>query len=136
MDRLSKEQRRKTMQAVKSADSKIEIKLRKALWHKGYRYRKNCRRLKGKPDIVFPRMKIVVFCDSEFWHGFDWENTRHDVKSNKRFWIHKIERNIERDKEITETLQSEGWTVIRLWGKQIENELDSCVRIIENAIKA
>ncbi len=135
MDILSKEQRRKTMQAIKSKDSKIEIALRKALWHRGFRYRKHYNKLNGKPDIVFPALKIVIFCDSEFWHGYDWENRKRDIKSNQEFWFKKIQGNINRDREINNRLTADRWSVIRFWGKEIEKNLDVCVNQIESLIK-
>jgi DNA mismatch endonuclease (patch repair protein) len=135
MDILSKEQRRKTMQAIKSKDSKIEIALRKALWHRGFRYRKHYNKLNGKPDIVFPALKIAIFCDSEFWHGYDWENRKRDIKSNQEFWFKKIQGNIDRDREINNRLTTDGWSVIRFWGKEIENNLNLCVNQIELLIK-
>ncbi len=134
MDRLSGEQRRKTMQAVKSRNSKIEQRLRKAMWSRGYRYRINYAKLTGKPDIVLVGAKIAIFCDSEFWHGFDWENRKHDFKSNQEFWFRKIERNMERDKQVTEELQRLGWRVLRFWGNDIEKRLNECVALIEKAI--
>jgi DNA mismatch endonuclease Vsr len=134
MDKHTPEQRRQNMQAVKSRDSKIEVMLRKELYRKGYRYRKNCRTVFGNPDIVFVREKIAVFCDSEFWHGHDWENRKADFKSKQEFWIPKIERNMERDKEVTARLESEGYNVLRFWGKQIKKELDKVVGEIEYAI--
>lgn len=134
MDRLTKEQRSKNMKAVKSKDSKIEIKLRKALWSKGHRYRKNCKDIFGKPDIVFKSLKIAIFCDSEFWHGYDWENKKNEIKSNKKFWINKIERNIERDKEVNQKLTSEGWIVLRFWGKEINKNTAFCIEEIEQVI--
>lgn len=76
MDNLTKEQRRKNMQNIKSKNTKIEVILRKALWKKGFRYRKNDIRLPGKPDIVMPKYKIVIFCDSEFFHGKDWDTLK------------------------------------------------------------
>ena len=134
MDRLTKEQRRKNMQAVKNKDSKIEVLLRKALWKKGYRYRKNYNRLEGKPDIVLSKYKIAIFCDSEFWHGYDWNNKKKEIKSNKDFWIKKIESNIKRDTEVNEVLKAQGWQVIRFWGKEITKDTDKCVNIIEKLI--
>jgi DNA mismatch endonuclease (patch repair protein) len=134
MDKHTPEQRRRNMQAVKSKDSKIEVMLRKALYHKGYRYRKNCRAVFGNPDIVFVREKIAVFCDSEFWHGHDWENRKADFKSKQDFWIPKIERNMERDREVTAQLESEGYIVLRFWGKRIKKELGAVVTEIEYAI--
>jgi DNA mismatch endonuclease Vsr len=135
MDRLTPEQRKKNMRAVKSKGSKIETKLMKALWHKGYRYRKNDKTVFGTPDIVFKGLKIAIFCDSEFWHGKDWEKRKNDHKTNVEFWHNKIERNIERDKEVNERLLKDGWKVLRFWGKDIEKNLDICIEKIEATIK-
>lgn len=134
MDRLTKEQRRKNMQAVKNKDSKIEIALRSALWSKGYRYRKNYTKLEGKPDIVIPKYKLAIFCDSEFWHGYNWDTRKQDIKSNKDFWIKKIEGNIKRDEYVNKILQDQGWKVIRLWGKDIQKNMDECLLKIEKEI--
>lgn len=135
MDRLSPEQRHKNMQAIKCKGSKIELILQKELWKRGLRYRKNYRKVPGVPDLVFVRMKVAVFCDSEFWHGFDWENRKKDFKSNQNFWLAKIERNMQRDIEVTGILQKMGWTVIRFWGKEIKNNVQHCADIIEKVIK-
>ena len=123
------------MQAVKSSESKIEVRLRKALWNRGYRYRKNYKKIFGKPDIAFVSLKIAVFCDSEFWHGYDWENAKYEIKSKRDYWWKKIERNIERDKEVSEALSKEGWTVLRFWGREIKEDLDKCVAIVEREIR-
>ena len=135
MDKLTKEQRHKNMQAIRCKDTKIEVLLRKELWQRGIRYRKNVRKIYGNPDIVFIGLKIAVFCDSEFWHGYNWEERKKDFKSNRDFWIPKIERNIERDKEVNEKLKADGWIVIRFWGKEIKKETKKCADIIENALK-
>lgn len=135
MDRLTPAQRRKNMQHVKNKDSKIEVALRRALWQAGFRYRKNVRKVFGCPDIAFLRLKIAVFCDSEFWHGYDWENRKHDFKSRQEFWIPKIEKNMARDREVNEKLTAEGWTVIRFFGKEIKNNLENCVKIVADAVK-
>ena len=134
MDKHTPEQRRKNMQAVKNKDSQIEVLLRKELWSRGLRYRKNVNRIYGKPDIVFIGKKIAVFCDSEFWHGYNWEERRKDFKSHQEFWIPKIERNMERDAEVTAFLESEGWTVIRFWGNEIKKNTAQCADIIEKAV--
>ena len=134
-DDLTPEQRRRNMQAIKSKDTTIELALRKALWNKGIRYRKNCKTLIGKPDIAITKYKIAVFCDSEYWHGFDWENRNQKIKSNREYWIPKIERNIARDKEVNAALEQDGWTVIRFWERQIRKELDSCVDEVLSAIE-
>ena len=123
------------MRQVKNKDSDIEICLRKELWQRGIRYRKNVRRVYGNPDIAFIGLKVAVFCDSEFWHGYNWDERKKDFKSNQDFWIPKIERNIARDKEVNEKLKSEGWLVLRFWGKEIKKETKKCADRIENALK-
>ena len=123
------------MQQVKNKGSKIEVMLMKELWSRGLRYRKNVNNIFGKPDIAFIGKKVAVFCDSEFWHGYNWEERKLDFKSHQEFWIPKIERNMERDREVTEKLTAEGWTVLRFWGKDIKNNLSECADIIEKAVK-
>ena len=122
------------MQQVKNKDSKIEVLLRKELWSRGLRYRKNVNRIYGKPDIVFIGKKIAVFCDSEFWHGYDWDNKKQEIKSRREFWIPKIERNMQRDLEVNEKLRSEGWIVLRFWGREITNHTEQCADQIEHAL--
>ncbi|EFV17521.1 DNA mismatch endonuclease Vsr [Lachnospiraceae bacterium 5_1_63FAA] len=131
-----KRTKKKNMQHIKAKDTKIEIILRKALWKKGYRYRKNYNKLLGKPDIVLPKYNIVIFCDGEFFHGKDWELLKNKLKksNNGEFWIKKISRNRERDDEINKRLSFEGWTVLRFWGEDIKKHTDECVKIIEETI--
>ena len=134
MDKHTPEQRRKNMQAVKNKDSQIELLLRQELWSRGLRYRKNVNRIYGKPDIVFIGKKVAVFCDSEFWHGYNWEERKKDFKSHQEFWIPKIERNMERDAEVTAKLESEGWTALRFGGNEIKKNTAQCADIIEKAV--
>lgn len=134
MDDLTPEQRRKNMQAIRSTDTSIEIALRTALWHRGVRYRKNYKQLPGKPDIAITKYRIVVFCDSDYWHGYDWENRHQRIKSNRDYWIPKIERNMARDKEITAQLQAMGWIVLRFWEWQIKKRLNECVDVVIKTI--
>lgn len=134
MDDLTPEQRKKNMQAIRSKDTTIELALRKALWQKGIRYRKNYKGLIGKPDIVITKYRIVVFCDSDFWHGYDWENRKSRIKSNQEYWIPKIERNMKRDKEVTAVLIEQGWIVLRFWEHSIRKNLESCLDDIEDAV--
>lgn len=124
------------MQRIKAKDTSIEVKLRKALWNRGYRYRKNYGSLPGKPDIALTKYKIAIFCDSEFFHGKDWEvlKPRLEKSNNSQYWISKISRNRERDDEINKRLLFEGWTVIRFWGKDIQKNVDECVRVVEETI--
>lgn len=136
MDNLTKEQRRKNMQNIRSKNTSIEVILRKALWQKGYRYRKNYKGLPGNPDIVLTKYKIAIFCDGEFFHGKDWEvlKPRLEKSNNSKFWINKILRNQERDDEVNKRLVFEGWTVIRFWGDDIKKRLDECVKVVEETI--
>ena len=127
MTKKTPEQISYNMKQVKSKGSEIEVLLQKELWRRGLRYRKNVKSIEGKPDIAFIGKKIAVFCDSEFWHGYDWENRKNDFKSNTEFWISKIERNMQRDKDVTQKLQSEGWIVLRFWGKEIKKNLPVCL---------
>ncbi len=135
-DVLTSEQRRKNMQHIKSNNTKIEVILRKALWARGYRYRKNYMALPGKPDIVLTKYKIAIFCDGEFFHGKDWEvlKPRLEKSNNCDFWISKISRNRERDDEVNKKLLFLGWTVIRFWGNEIKKDTDTCIRVIEETI--
>lgn len=135
MDRLTPEQRHKNMQAIKNKDSEIELLLRKELWKRGLRYRKNVKKVFGHPDIAFIGKKVAVFCDSEFWHGYDWEHRKDDIKSRRDFWIPKIERNMQRDIEVNDVLKSDGWIVLRFWGKEIKKDVCKCADIIETAVK-
>lgn len=136
-DVLTKEQRHKNMKNIRAKDTKIEVILRRALWEKGYRYRKNYKKLPGSPDIVLTKYKIAIFCDGEFFHGKDWAilKPRLEKSNNSEFWIRKISRNIERDDEINKRLLFEGWTVIRFWGDDIKKKTDECVKVIEETIQ-
>lgn len=123
-----------TMKKIKSKNSKAEIILRKALWKAGYRYRLHVKGITGKPDVVFPKSRIVVFVDGDFWHGYEWEKKKAKLSSNRAYWIPKIERNMQRDKEVTKSLNENGWTVIRLWEHEVINDLDRCILTIAAAI--
>ncbi len=122
------------MAAIKNKDTKIEVILRKALYAKGYRYRKNYKDLPGKPDIVLTKYKIAIFCDSEFFHGYDWDNRKNDFKSNREFWIPKIERNMKRDRDVDRQLKGMGWRVVRFWGKDITKNIEECISTIDQMV--
>lgn len=134
MDNHTPEQRKRNMQAVRNKDSKIEVLLRKELWARGLHYRKNVKTVFGHPDIAFIGKRIAVFCDSEFWHGYDWENRKEDIKSNREFWIPKIERNMQRDIEVNDHLKEMGWIVLRFWGRDIKKNVSDCADIIEEVL--
>jgi len=135
-DVLTPEQRKKNMKNIRSKDTSIELRLRKALWNKGYRYRKNYKKIPGTPDIAITKYKIAVFCDSEFFHGKDWQTLKQHLVNADRgeFWINKIQMNIERDERVNQELTRMGWKVIRFWGKDIKQSTDICVSAIEDAI--
>lgn len=131
----TKEQISYNMSRVKNKDSAIELALRKELWSRGIRYRKNVSSVFGKPDIAFIGKKVAVFCDSEFWHGYDWNVKKFEIKSHQDFWIPKIERTIQRDKEVNQYLQEQGWTVLRFWGKDIKRDPAACADLIVKVLK-
>lgn len=135
MSKKTAEQISFNMKQVKNKDSKIEIMLRRELWSRGIRYRKNVKTITGKPDIAFIGKKIAVFIDGEFWHGYNWEVRKNDFKTNREFWIPKIERNMERDKEVTKALQESGWKVIRFWGNEIKKNVIQCADIIQKELE-
>jgi len=128
--------RSEIMQRVKSKNTKIEIILRKELWKRGLRYQKNVKDIFGKPDIVFKGKQLVVFTDSEFWHGKQFLEGKSIPKTNTEYWVNKFKRNIERDKKVNKKLQEEGWTVLRFWGIDIKKNVSNCVDTIERTLKA
>lgn len=135
MAHKTQEQISHNMKMVKNKDSKIELTLRRELWQRKLRYRKNVTTILGKPDIAFLGKRVAVFCDSEFWHGFEWETRKREIKSNQDFWITKIEKNMARDQYVTNELRNMGWMVIRFWGKEILANPAACADIIEKALK-
>lgn len=123
----------KRMSNVSLKNGKSEQLLAKALWHNGIRYRKNLRGLPGSPDIAITKYKIAIFVDGEFWHGYDWENRKQKLKSNREYWIEKIEENIERDIRNDILLKEQGWIPIHFWEKQITHDLQKCVdKVVDN----
>lgn len=130
----------KIMSSIKPRDTEPEILLRKALWRRGLRYRVNDRKLPGKPDIVFSKAKVVVFCDGDFWHGHNWAirglpSLEEELCGYSEFWQNKISGNIKRDREITEKLISAGWRVLRFWESEIRANLEACVDQVERCYR-
>lgn len=130
------EKSRRNMSRIKGKDTSIEVHLRKALWARGYRYRKNYRNLPGRPDIAITKYKIAIFCDSEFFHGKDWDALKPKLEkgANPGYWVRKIQRNIERDEEKDRQLRYSGWTVVHFWGKEIMKDVDACVSVIDEIV--
>ena len=120
-------QRSKIMSKIGGKNTKPELAFRKALYQAGVRYRVNVKDLPGKPDIANKSKKFVVFIDGEFWHGHNWEEKKHKIKTNRKFWIPKIERNMQRDQENNQKLRKMGYAVFRFWEREVKNELEGCV---------
>lgn len=123
------------MSKIRSKNTKPEILLRKSLWAKGLRYRVNVKSLPGSPDIVIRRYKLAIFIDGEFWHGYNWDEKKDTIKSNRDFWIPKIERNMQRDFQNNLKLKADGWIVLRFWEHQVKKELQKCLEAIIAQIK-
>jgi DNA mismatch endonuclease (patch repair protein) len=127
----------KIMSAVKSRNTRPEMKLRRELWSRGLRYRVNLKTLSGKPDVVFTKAKIAVFCDGDFWHGNNWAirglpSLEDELKRYSEYWCLKILTNIERDKKVTFNLEADGWTVLRFWESEIKSDVTKCADIVES----
>lgn len=131
----------KIMAAVKSRDTRPELTLRRALWSKGLRYRVNVKTLPGKPDVVFTRAKIAVFCDGDFWHGHNWAirgfgSLAEELKQYTPFWRDKILYNVKRDDENTAKLRADGWVVLRFWESDIKVNVAECAEVVEKTYRA
>ena len=124
----------KRMANVSLKGGKAESVLAKALWNQGIRYRKNYRKLPGSPDIAITKYKVAVFVDGEFWHGENWEERKKKLKSNREYWIEKIEENIARDKRNDKKLIDQGWTTVHFWEKEVKKNLDECVKEVLDII--
>lgn len=121
-------QRSKIMSKIRGKNTKPELVFRKALWAAGYRYRIDYKKLIGKPDILLKKYKTAIFIDGEFWHGHNWQERKAKIKTNREFWIPKIERNIQRDHEVNTALQRLGYTIFRFWEKEVHKNLDDCLQ--------
>ena len=128
------EKRSFIMSQIRGKDTSIEISLRKELFSRGIRYRKNSSSVYGHPDISIKKYKIAIFCDGDFWHGYNWEETKQNLKSNREFWIKKIEHNIDKDIDVNHVLAHMGYTVIRVWEHEIKKDLDGVASMIEREI--
>lgn len=135
MDVLTPEQRTKNMKAIKSKNSKMEMKLAKQLWARGHRFRRNSKKVFGKPDFSLKKYKLAIFIDSEYFHGKDWQTEKHRIKTNREFWWSKIESNINRDKIVNMKLEELGWKVLRFWSGEVKKNVDLCVLTIEQIIQ-
>lgn len=128
--------RSKIMSKIRGKNSKPEMLLRKALWRKGIRYRVDSKTLPGKPDISIKKYKLAIFVDGEFWHGYNWDEKKNTIKSNRGFWFPKIERNMQRDREVNHQLKEMGYTVFRFWEREVKSDLNRCVKDILSYIES
>lgn len=126
---------RKRMSKVRLKNGKAETILAKRLWHEGYRYRRNYKKLPGSPDIALTTYKVAVFVDGEFWHGENWEERKAKLKHNREYWIEKIEENMARDKRVDSQLQEMGWTTVHFWEKQVLKHTDECLQVVLELIE-
>ena len=115
------------MSKIHSKNTKPELIFRKALWKKGIRYRVNNKQLPGKPDVSIKKYKLAIFIDGEYWHGYNWDERKPKLKTNKRFWIPKIERNMQRDNEVNLELNDMGYTIFRFWAHELKDNLNTCI---------
>ena len=122
--------RSKMMGKIRGKNTKPELFFRKALWKKGIRYRLDSKKLPGKPDVSIQKYKLAIFIDGEFWHGYNWPERKEALKSNRGFWIPKIERNMQRDREVNAKLEEMGYAVFRFWTNEIKTNLDKCINDI------
>jgi DNA mismatch endonuclease, patch repair protein len=128
--------RRAAQAASKKTSTRCELALRRALWRAGFRYRLTTQGIAGRPDLIFPRERVAVFCDGDFWHGRNLEArlARLAAGHNASYWIEKIQKNVARDQAVTERLEREGWTVVRLWESDIHENLAGAMAIIVDAV--
>ncbi|MDP8235146.1 MAG: very short patch repair endonuclease [Candidatus Erginobacter occultus] len=131
-NRISPEKRSRIISSIRSKDTRIELKLRRALWKEGLRYRLHYH-IAGKPDVAFPSARVAVLVDGDFWHGYDWPQLRE--KLNSDFWYGKILNNRKRDRKVNRALKAEGWTVLRFWEHQINNDPEGCARRVREAVR-
>jgi len=129
-------QRSKTMSKIRAKNSIPELKLRKALWASRVRFRIHPKGFPGKPDLVINKYRLIIFVDGVFWHGFEWDKRKINLKKNVGFWIPKIERNMQRDRQINELFRLRGYTVMRFWEHQVNQKLAACVNQVLLYIEA
>ncbi len=122
------------MSHVRLKHGKAETLLAKALWHRGYRYRLNYKKLPGSPDIALTKDHVAVFVDGEFWHGYNWARKKEELRSNRAYWIEKIQENIARDARNGQELAYLGWAVLRFWEKEVLKDLEGCVNAVEAVV--
>lgn len=128
------------MRKIPQKDTRAEVFLRKELFRRGHRYRKNVLSLPGKPDILFTRAKLCVFVDGDFWHGREWRNRGYSTieeafKTNQDYWVKKIKTNIARDREVEKELEALGYSFLRIWESVVLKDVSSTANLVEESLK-
>lgn len=124
----------KRMSNVKLKDGDAELLLARKLWHLGYRYKRNYKKLPGSPDIAITKYRIAIFVDGEFWHGYNWTIKKQQLNRNREYWIAKIEENIARDNRVNQELFALGWTPVRFWSKSVLHDIEECIRAVDEIV--
>ncbi|WP_239949402.1 very short patch repair endonuclease [Dyella terrae] len=127
-DNMTPEQRRMTMSRIRGRDTKVELAVRKELHRRGYRFRVNAAWLAGKPDVVFTKIRLAIFIDGDFWHGWKFDQWSHKLAP---YWYEKIAGNMARDLRHMTLLRRDGWTVMRIWEHDVKKNLERCIQRIE-----
>ncbi|MBN2754415.1 MAG: very short patch repair endonuclease [Candidatus Goldbacteria bacterium] len=134
-DNLTKKQRSYCMSRIKSKNTKVEVTLASLLRKQNIKFTRQNKRILGKPDFILKDFNIAIFCDSEFFHGKNWEKQKKSIKTNRKYWLEKIERNIKRDKLVNKKLRQDGWKVLRFWAKELIDKPDKAIKKINEAVR-
>lgn len=135
MDVLTPEQRKRNMQNIRGKDTKIEVRVRRALFEKGFRFRKNDNRYPGKPDVVLPKYKTVIFVNGCYWHRHPGCKYATIPKTNAEFWNKKFQANVENDVKNKTALEAAGWKVITLWECELKSNFEETMQNVEKLIR-
>ena len=128
-------QRSQIMAKIRGKNTKPELIFRQRLFELGFRYRVDFKGLPGRPDISNKSKKIAIFIDGEFWHGYNWEVKKQKIKANRDFWIPKIERNMQRDRENVKKLENMGFKVFRFWEHEVKKNLEGCISLVQDYLE-
>ena len=135
-DTVSKEKRSWNMSRIRAKDTKIEVAVRKYLFANGFRYRKNVKELPGKPDIVLPKYKAVIFVHGCYWHRHQGCKNCTTPSTNTEFWLEKFNTNVENDRKHKEQLETAGWRVLVLWECEIEQDFEPLMESVVSWLKS
>ncbi|ADL34645.1 DNA mismatch endonuclease Vsr [Butyrivibrio proteoclasticus B316] len=134
-DKLTPEKRSWNMSRIKGMDTKIEVEVRKYLFSKGYRFRKNDKRYPGKPDIVLPKYHVAIFVHGCFWHRHEGCKDATTPKTRTEFWLEKFDKNVKNDQIKQEKLKEMGWKVIVIWECELKKDFQRIMDRLEQEFK-